>query len=205
MSERLDEKRDPREPPQPSGAAVGGAALDALMRAAKEAGGAGERPVEKWNPPYCGDIGLRIRSDGTWLYQNSPIGRIALVKLFASILRKDADANTYLVTPAEKILVTVDDAPFLAVDMVASGEGEASTLTMRTNVDDVVTVDAAHPLRFVRQEQSGGLKPYVRVRGRLEALVTRAVYADLVALAVPREASCATLGVWSGGIWWEMA
>ena len=176
--------------------------LDALIRAAGE--GTGPRPVDTWNPPYCGDIGLKIRSDGVWLYQASPIGRMPIVKLFASILRKDDDGWTYLVTPAEKIDVAVEDAPFLGVEMAVSGEGAAQVLTFRTNVDDVVTVDAAHPLRFVSQQPDGGLKPYVLVRGRLEALVTRAVYADLVALAVPRTGHSG-VGVWSGGVWWEMA
>ena len=181
-------------------AAAGG--LDALMRAAGE--GAGPRAVETWNPPYCGDIGLKIRADGVWLYQGSPIGRMMLVKLFASILRMDADGKTYLVTPAEKIDVEVEDAPFLAVDMAIVGEGSQQALTFRTNVDDVVTVDAEHALRFVRQDPDGGLKPYILVRGRIEALVTRAVYADLVALAVPRDARSPALGIWSGGTWWEM-
>jgi hypothetical protein len=116
--------------------------LEALMRDAAASGEAGARPVEKWNPPYCGDIGMKIRRDGTWMYQGSPIGRIALVKLFASILRKDDDGKTYLVTPAEKVDVEVEDAPFLAVEMAVSGEGGNQTLTFRTNVDDVVTVDA---------------------------------------------------------------
>jgi uncharacterized protein len=183
-----------------SSVAAGG--LDALMRAAGE--GAGLRAVETWNPPYCGDIGLKIRTDGVWLYQGSPIGRMTLVKLFASILRKDADGKTYLVTPAEKIDVDVEDAPFLAVDMAIVGEGSQQALTFRTNVDDVVTVDAEHALRFVRQDPDGGLKPYIIVRGRLEALVTRAVYADLAALAVPRDARSPALGIWSGGTWWEV-
>ena len=176
--------------------------LEALVRAAGE--GAGARPVESWEPPYCGDIGMAIRRDGTWVYQNSPIGRAALVKLFASILRKDADGQTYLVTPAEKVDVDVEDAPFLAVEMAVEGSGDKQVLTFRTNVDDVVTVGAEHPLRFCRQDPTGGLKPYVLVRGRLEALVTRAVYADLVELAVPRAGDVGALGVWSGGVWWEM-
>jgi uncharacterized protein len=176
--------------------------LDALMRAAGD--GTGPRPVETWNPPYCGDIGLKILSSGVWLYQGSPIGRMAIVRLFASILRRDADGKTYVVTPAEKIDVDVEDAPFLAVDMAVSGDGLQQSLAFRTNVDDVVSVDAAHPLRFVRQDPDGGLKPYILVRGRLEALVTRAVYADLVALAVPRDARSPALGIWSGGLWWEM-
>lgn len=178
--------------------------LEALLRAASEAGTSGTRPVEKWNPPYCGDIGMSIRRDGTWLYQGSPIGRIALVKLFASILRKDDDGRTYLVTPAEKVDVTVEDAPFLAVEMAVEGEGRDQRLTFRTNLDDVVTAGAEHPLRFERSEPDGGLKPYVRVRGRLEALATRAVYAELVELAVAGDAEGDRVGVWSGGIWWQM-
>ena len=142
--------------------------LDALMRAAGSE--TGPRPVESWNPPYCGDIGMKIQRDGTWLYQGSPIGRIALVKLFASILRKDEDGRTYLVTPAEKVECAVEDAPFLAVEMAVTGSGREQQLTFRTNVDDVVTVDGAHPMRFAVQQPDGGLKPYILVRGRLEAL-----------------------------------
>lgn len=183
-------------------------ALESLLKAAGTVSGAtpGQRPVESWNPPYCGDIGMAVRADGVWMYQASPIGRAALVKLFASILRKDADGRTYLVTPVEKVDVAVADAPFLAVEMAVTGEGRTQSLTFRTNVDDVVTVSAAHPMRFEAQEPGGGLKPYVRVRGRLEALVTRAVYADLVALAVPRDDSHqrGPVGVWSGAVWWEM-
>ncbi len=177
-------------------------ALEALIRAAGE--GSGLRPVETWDPPYCGDISLAILRDGTWAYQNSPIGRPALVKLFASILRKEADGRTYLVTPAEKVDVEVEDAPFLAVEMAVEGLGSQQVLTFRTNVDDVVAVGAEHPLRFCRQDPTGGLKPYILVRGRLEALVTRAVYADLIELARPREADDGPLGLWSGGVWWEM-
>lgn len=185
--------------------------LEALLKAAGEGGGT--RPVnslvDTWDPPYCGDIGMAIRRDGTWIYQGSPIARPALVKLFASILRKDADGRTYLVTPVEKVDVHVEDAPFLAVELAVSGSGSAQILTFRTNVDDVVAVGPGNPLRFCRQEPGGGLKPYVLVRGRLEALVTRAVYADLVALGVqslgvPRLGDVGPLGVWSGGIWWEM-
>ncbi len=191
----------------PPPASLGG--LEALIRAAGE--GTGVRPVDKWNPPYCGGIGLKISGDGIWHYQGSPIGRVALVKLFASILRKDADGQTYLVTPVEKISIDVADAPFLAVEMAVTGSGANQVLTFRTNVDDVVTVDAAHPMRFVRQEPDGGLKPYILVRGRLEALVTRAVYADLVALSEMRSGETSPgigpsigPGIWSGGVWWEL-
>ncbi|MEI9902026.1 MAG: DUF1285 domain-containing protein [Hyphomicrobium sp.] len=163
-------------------------------------------PVESWNPPYCGDIGLKILHDGTWLYQGSPIGRPALVKLFAGVLRKDADGRTYLVTPAEKIDVEVEDAPFLAVEMEVQGARRAQQLVFRTNVDDIVACGLEHPLHFREQQPGGGLKPYVHVRGRLEALLTRALLHDLVALAVeePREGA-RVLGVWSAGAFFPLA
>jgi uncharacterized protein len=157
-------------------------------------------PVESWNPPHCGDIGLKILRDGTWLYQGSPIGRPSLVKLFAGVLRKDLDDRTYLVTPAEKVDVAVEDAPFLAVEMEVQGSGPAQQLIFRTNVDDVVACGPEHPLRFTEQRPSGGLKPYVRVRGRLDALLTRALVHDLVALATEEQQNGAPVqGVWSGG------
>lgn len=175
-----------------------------LTRALAPVEPAGARPVESWNPPYCGDIGLSIRRDGTWTYRESPIARPSLVKLFASILRKDEDGRTYLVTPVEKVDVKVEDAPFLAVEMITEGSGENQMIKFRTNVDDVVSVDKDHPLRFERQNPGGGLKPYVLVRGRLEALCTRAVYAELVELAEARSDASDTIGVWSGGTWWGM-
>ena len=171
--------------------------LETLLRSVE---GARLPPVETWNPPYCGDIGMRIRADGTWLYQNSPIGRQAMVKLFSRILRKDADERTYLVTPVEKVDVAVEDAPFLAVEMEVENPGKAQSVLFRTNVDDVVRCGPQHPLRFSLERGSGGLKPYVLVRGRLEALVTRALYYDLVELAEARTAdSREELGIWSGG------
>ena len=148
-------------------------------------------PVESWNPPYCGDIGLKIRRDGTWLYRDSPIGRPALVKLFAGVLRKDEDGRTYLVTPAEKVDVEVEDAPFLAVEMEARGAERAQQLAFRTNVDDVVACGPDNPLRFAEQEPGRGLKPYVLVRGRLEALLTRALRAR------PRRARRGRAARWS--------
>ncbi len=176
--------------------------LEALLKA--QTGGS-LPPVERWDPPYCGDIGMAIRADGVWLYQGSPIGRMPLVKLFARVLRRDADGRHFLVTPAEKVDVTVEDAPFLAVEMQVDGAGEAQQLTFRTNVDDIARCGPEHPLRFVEEAGSGGLKPYVLVRGRLEALVSRAVYYDLVELAVPRSTEEPdSLGVWSGGVWWEL-
>lgn len=188
-------------PDGPAGNRIAG--LEALLR-----GQAGGRlpPVDEWNPPYCGDIGMAIRGDGVWLYQGSPIGRLALVKLFARVLRRDEDGRHYLVTPVEKVDVAVADAPFMAVEMQVEGSGSEQTLIFRTNVDDIVRCDGAHPLRFVEEQGSGGLKPYLLVRGRLEALVTRALYYDLVELAVadPR-AGRDSLGIWSGGAWHRLA
>lgn len=176
--------------------------LDELVKAAE-----GDRlpPVENWDPPYCGDIGMRIRADGTWLYQNSPIGRKALVKLFSRILRKDADGRTYLVTPVEKVDVAVDDAPFLAVEMQVENPGPDQQLVFRTNVDDVVRCGPDHPLRFDREPGSDGLKPYLLVRGRLEALLTRALYYDLVELAEPAPGEGdERLGIRSGGAFFAL-
>jgi hypothetical protein len=176
--------------------------LEALLKAQA---GKGPPPVERWNPPYCGDIGMKIRADGVWLYQGSPIGRMPLVRLFASVLRKDADGRYYLVTPAEKVDVDVADAPFLAVEMQVEGTGREQSLTFRTNVDDIVTAGPEHPLRFAVEPGSGGLKPYLLVRGRLEALVTRALYYDLVELAVEEEREGRRqLGLWSGGRFFAM-
>ncbi len=174
-------------------------------RALPAARGRETPPVESWHPPYCGDIGLKIRADGVWLYQGSPIRREALVRLFAGVLRTDADGRTYLVTPAEKVDVTVEDAPFLAVGMQVKGEGRGQELTFTSNVGDVVTCSPQHPLRFAVQEPGGGLKPYVLVRGRLEALLTRALAFDLAALAVEEiRGGRARTGVWSGGAFFPM-
>jgi uncharacterized protein len=175
--------------------------LDALVRAVS---GKKQPPVDSWNPPYCGDIGLEILRDGTWHYQGSVIARPALVALFASVLRKDADGATYLVTPVEKVLVRVADAPFLAVEIHVEDAGHDQVIGLRTNLDDWVTVGSNHPLRFELQPETGGLKPYVRVRGRLEALLTRAIVLDLVTLAEATTPKGEALGVWSGGTRWAL-
>jgi hypothetical protein len=180
-------------------AGTGLGSLEALLKA--QAGGK-LPPVDRWNPPYCGDIGMAIRRDGTWMYQGSPIGRKPLVRLFSTVLRRDEDGRHYLVTPVEKVDVAVEDAPFLAVEMEVTGSLEKQRLTFRTNVDDIVACGPEHPLRFEKEAGSGGLKPYLKVRGRLEALVTRAVYYDLVELAVIRGDD---LGVWSNGEFYPMA
>jgi hypothetical protein len=146
--------------------------------------GKGPPPVERWNPAYCGEIDLRIAADGTWFYNGTPIGRPALVRLFASILRKDPERHV-LVTPVERVGVVVEDAPFQAVEMAVEGEGEARRIAFRTNVDDLVQVGAASPLRFER-DRGGGIKPYVLVRGGLWARVTRALTYDLVDMGEER-------------------
>jgi hypothetical protein len=158
-------------------------ALDRLSAAVKGAG-AKTPPVERWNPPFCGDIDMRIAADGAWFYNGTPIGRPALVRLFASILRRDPE-RFVLVTPVERVGIAVEDAPFLAVEMAVAGDGLRRTIAFRTNVDDLVHVDAAHPLRFDKDE-GGGVKPYVLVRGGLWALVTRALTFDLVELGEDR-------------------
>ena len=157
------------------------AGLEALIARAGRAG-KGAAPVEKWNPPFCGDLDMEIRRDGTWFYLGTPIGRAALVQLFSTVLRKDEDGRTYLVTPVEKVGIRVEDAPFVAVEVDASARDGEQVLTFRTNVGDVVEAGPQNPLRFAIEAETGGLKPYLLVRGRLEALVNRAVTYELVAL-----------------------
>nr|WP_244314056.1 DUF1285 domain-containing protein [Roseibium denhamense] len=162
-------------------------------------------PVETWNPPFCGDLDIRIAGDGSWFYLGSPIGRKPLVKLFASVLRKDADGKHYLVTPVEKIGITVDDAPFLAVEMVREGTGEDAVLTLRTNLGEVVCIGPNHPLRFEAEQEHDGFKPYVLVRGRLEALFTRALMYDLAEILEERPAAGGGgTGVWSQGVFFPV-
>ena len=152
-------------------------------------------PVETWNPPFCGDIDMEIRRDGTWFYEGTPIGRPGLVKLFASILIREED-NYFLVTPVEKVGIRVQDAPFIAVDFEASGEGEAQRLTFTTNLEDISVAGSDAPLRFVRDPDTGEPSPYVRVRRNLEALIDRKSFYRLVDLGVHHEG---WFGVWSGG------
>ena len=161
--------------------ASGLAALIERARDDRNAGKDGLPPVERWNPPYCGEIDMEIRADGTWFYMGTPIGRAPLVRLFSTVLRRDEDGRTYLVTPVEKVAIRVADAPFVAVEMAREGKGGEQILTFRTNVGDIVKAGPEHPLRFFIAED-GQLKPYVHVRGRLEALVNRAVTYDLLAL-----------------------
>jgi hypothetical protein len=160
--------------------AAGDAAGLASLVARAARAGKGLPPVDRWNPAFCGDLDMEIRADGTWFYMGTPIGRPALVQLFSTVLRKDEDGKTYLVTPVERVGIRVADAPFIAVEVDIGGEGDARVLTFRTNVGDVVEAGPDHPLRFVDEPETGGLKPYLLVRGRLEALVARPVMYELV-------------------------
>jgi uncharacterized protein len=161
----------------------------------------GAPPVHLWNPPFCGDIDMRIAADGLWYYMNSPIGRKPLMQLFASVLRLDDDQKYYLVTPVEKCGIRVDDAPFLAIRMRVEGTGRSQVLHFETNVDDVVALGPEHPMRVATEAGTGGMKPYVLVRRNLEALVSRALYYDLVALGVVEGE---WFGVWSSGVFYPM-
>ena len=152
-------------------------------------------PVHLWNPPFCGDLDMRIARDGTWFYQGTPIGRPGLVKLFSSILKRE-EGKYFLVTPVEKVGITVDDAPFVAQDFEASGEGEAQVLTFTTHVDDVAVAGPDHPIRVVRDAETGEPSPYILIRADLEALIDRKSFYRLVDLGVHHDG---WFGVWSGG------
>lgn len=157
-------------------------------------------PVHLWNPPFCGDLDMRIGADGTWYYMKTPIGRKRLRRLFSTVLRRDEDGKYYLVTPVEKCGITVDDAPFVAVAMEVEGTGREQTLKFVTNVEDEVIAGPDHPLRFENESGTEGLKPYVHVRGRLEALVNRAVFYDLAEIGSVEPVEGEEMyGVWSGG------
>jgi len=162
-------------------------------------------PVHLWNPEFCGDLDMRIARDGTWFYLGSPIGRKPLVKLFSGVIRLDNDKKYYLVTPVEKIGITVDDAPFVAVEMFREGEGREQVLSFRTNVDDFVIMDEDHPFRIEIDPETKEPSPYVLVRGNLEALIVRSVFYDLVNLAIEEEIDGNQLfGFWSSGQFFEL-
>jgi hypothetical protein len=160
--------------------------------------------VEQWNPPFCGDIDMRIARDGTWFYCGTPITRPALVRLFSTILRKDPDGYV-LVTPVEKVGIKVEDAAFLAVEMTVARPQPELVLRFSTNVGDWVEAGPEHPMRF-EKAASGGIKPYIHVRGDLWALATRAVSLDLVELGEIREhEGSRCFGVTSAGVFFAMA
>lgn len=179
--------------------------LDGLAGAVAAAARRGPPPVHLWNPPFCGDLDMRIAADGTWFYMGTPIGRPPLVRLFASVLKREGDSY-FLVTPVEKVGITVDDAPFQAVEMRSSTSQQGRTLTFRTNVDDEIVCGPGHPLRFEPEAQTGGLKPYLHVRRDLWARVTRALFYDLVELGEERDLNGRRMfGVESGGEFFAMA
>jgi hypothetical protein len=179
--------------------------LEAITGALARSGAKGPPPVELWNPPFCGDLDMRIATDGTWFYLKTPIGRPALVKLFASVLKREGDSY-FLVTPIEKCGITVDDAPFLAVELNVENGADGRTLHFRTNVDDWVTCGPQHALRFEPEAGTGGLKPYLLVRRDLWAKVTRALFFDLVEIGEERDVEGkAMFGVSSMGVFFPMA
>jgi hypothetical protein len=181
-------------------AKTGQKSLEGLTASLPRAGDKGLPPVHLWDPPFCGDIDMRIAADGTWFYMKTPIGRPALVKLFAGVLKREGDKH-FLVTPVEKVGIAVDDAPFVAVEMKVEGD----VLNFRTNVDDWVACGAGHALRF-ESETTGGLKPYLHVRRDLWARLTRPLFYDLVERGEERTVDrCDVFGVASGGEFYVMA
>jgi hypothetical protein len=181
-------------------AKTGQKSLEGLTASLPRAGDKGLPPVHLWDPPFCGDIDMRIAADGTWFYMKTPIGRPALVKLFAGVLKREGDKH-FLVTPVEKVGIAVDDAPFVAVEMKVEGD----VLNFRTNVDDWVACGPGHALRF-EPETTGGLKPYLHVRRDLWARLTRPLFYDLVERGEERTVDGRDVfGVASGGEFYVMA
>jgi hypothetical protein len=170
--------------------------IAASVRASK---GKGLPPVHLWNPPFCGDLDIRIARDGTWFYLGTPIGRFELVKLFSSILRKDDD-KYFLVTPVEKVGITVDDAPFVATDFDVQGSGQDQILTFSTHVGDSAVASAENPIRVVRDPETGEPSPYVLIRANLEALIDRKSFYRLVDCGAHHDVDGQSwFGVWSSG------
>ena len=172
---------------------------DSLAASASAAAKGGLPPVERWNPPFCGDLDMRIARDGTWFYLGTPIGRPALVRLFSSILKKEGE-NYFLVTPVEKVGITVDDAPFVAVDVEAEGTGRDMALSFTTHVGDRVTAGPDHPIRVERDPDTGEPSPYVLIRRNLEALIDRKSFYRLVDLGAHEDRDGTRwFGLWSKG------
>lgn len=169
---------------------------DALAQAAKQASTArGLPPVHLWNPPFSGDLDIRIKRDGSWHYLGTPFTRVAVVKLFASILKLE-DGKYYLVTPAEKVGITVEDAPFVAVDFDVSGRENTQSITFTTNLDDTTTAGPDAPIRITTEPGSDTPVPYVMVRAGLEARIDRKSFYRLVELGTDHDG---WFGVWSQG------
>jgi hypothetical protein len=176
---------------------------ESIAASAKEAGKRGIPPVESWNPPFCGDLDMRIARDGTWFYLGTPIGRKGLVKLFSSIIRKDGE-DYFLVTPVEKVGITVDDAPFVALDFEATGSGTTQVLTFETHVEDFVAAGPDHPIR-IAYDETGEPSPYILVRRNLEALIDRKSFYRLVDIGVHHDHEGEDwFGLWSGGVFFPI-
>ena len=177
---------------------------DTLAAAAKAATKEkGLPPVHLWNPPFCGDNDMRIARDGTWYYLGTPIGRAPLVKLFSSILKREGD-RYFLVTPVEKVGITVDDAPLLAVDFEAEGEGRGQRLHFVTKTEDRATAGPGHPLRVERGED-GEPSPYILIRNDLWALIDRKSFYRLVDLGCHEaHEGDSWFGLWSDGVFFPV-
>ncbi|QYX56591.1 DUF1285 domain-containing protein [Roseovarius sp. SCSIO 43702] len=172
---------------------------ESLADAARAAQAKGGPPVEDWNPPLSGDMDMRIARDGTWYHEGARIERRGLVKVFSSILKREGE-DYFLVTPVEKWRITVEDAPFVAVDVEAEGAGEARALIFETNVGDRVVAGPEHPIRVERDGESGEPAPYVNVRRNLEALIDRKSFYRLVEMGAHHEG---WFGVWSDGVFFR--
>jgi len=177
---------------------------ESLASAARKAGEKGLPPVHLWDPPFCGDLDMRIARDGTWFYLGTPIGRAPLVRLFSTILRRDGD-DYFLVTPVEKVGITVDDAPFVAVDFDATGTDRTQTLTFTTNVGDTAVAGPDHPIRVERDPATGEPAPYVLIRTNLEALIDRKSFYRLVDIGTHADHEGEPwFGLWSGGMFFPI-
>ena len=173
---------------------------DNIAAAARAVKGKGLPPVHLWDPEFCGDLDMRIAREGTWFYLGTPIGRVELVRLFSTILRRDGD-DYFLVTPVEKVGITVDDAPFVAVDFEVSGEGQGQVLVFETNMGDFTTAGPDNPIRVERDPETGEPAPYVHVRAGLEALIDRKSFYRLVEIGSHYEG---WFGFWSGGVFFQV-
>ena len=173
---------------------------DGIAASVKASKSGGLPPVHLWNPPFCGDLDMRIARDGTWFYLGTPIGRFELVKLFSSILKRE-DGKYFLVTPVEKVGITVDDAPFVAVDFEAKAKGADQVLTFTTHVGDTAVAGPEHPIRVERDPETGEPSPYVLIRADLEALIDRKSFYRLVELGAHHDG---WFGLWSSGVFFPV-
>ena len=177
---------------------------ESVLASAGKATGKGPPPLHLWHPPFCGDIDMRIARDGTWFYLGTPIGRPGLVKLFSSIIRREGDAY-FLVTPVEKVGITVDDAPFLAIDLDATGDGHNQRVTFTTQVGDTAVAGPANPLRVVRDAETGEPSPYILIRANLEALIDRKSFYRLIDLCQHAVHDGANwFGLWSEAVFFPI-